>query len=117
MPTTIKDELGTNFHEAEIVGAPQLFASETVVAEADEDWYFYWTLNPGDVGKAVYALPDVALVGDGSTSGSFLNDEVVWGQIAVYQHFNQTNLNTYLRRKKLHISTRVRRQRIHFRHS
>ena len=93
MPTTVKDKLGFNFHESEIVGSPQIFASETVVAGADDDWAFYWTLNAGDVGKAVYALPDVAIIGDGGST-SFLNDEVVWGEISVYQHYSRTDLST-----------------------
>lgn len=91
MATVIKDALGPLFHEVEIVNSPQLFASETNVAGADQDWEFFWAFNAGDVGKVVYALPDVALIGDGTAQRSFLNDEIVWGTIEVWQHYTRTD--------------------------
>jgi hypothetical protein len=93
MATVIKDALGPLFHEVEIVSAPQLFASETNLASADEDWEFFWAFNAGDVGKLVYALPDVALIGDGTAQGSFINNEIVWGSIEVWQHYTRTDSN------------------------
>ncbi|MEO7223519.1 MAG: M10 family metallopeptidase C-terminal domain-containing protein [Devosia sp.] len=90
MPTVLTSSQYPMDHEIDVVASPQLFGSETVVATADEHWTFYWTLNASDVGKVVYALPDVVLVGDGTPGGSFINNEVTWGSIRVLQHYTMT---------------------------
>jgi hypothetical protein len=73
-----------------VIGAPNLTNAESNRFTNQNHGTFIWTLDASAAGKQIAALPDVAIIGNGKPGQSFLQDQVQFYSIVIYQRYTAT---------------------------